>query len=43
VDRILTSGVIPVVPVKNQNAIRLFSIPSISSQPAQLDFSKGGA
>ncbi len=42
VDRILTSGVIPVVPVKNQNAIRLFSVPSINSRPTQLDFSRSG-
>jgi type VI secretion system protein ImpC len=41
VDRILKGGVIPIVPVKNQNAIRLFSFPSIDRKPTKLVFHAG--
>jgi len=41
VDRMLKCGVIPIVPVKNQNAIRLFSFPSIGCDSTKLVFCGG--
>lgn len=39
VERLIQSGVIPIVPVKNQNAIRLIHFCSIASDPVALRFS----